>query len=234
MKRLIMAALIAGFAPLAVSAAPTVKLYNGYGTGPGGEFDVDVVTGPLSYQWNVANGLKNAIGEFGTFCIEKNANIAFGTLYTATISDQAQLGGNNTSLGDPIDPRTAYLYTQYASGTLSLYPYLTPAARETSGADLQQVLWFLENELKIGGVYAYVPNAANAALAGFSAQAMAWFTEADAAGWLDIGNVRALNLWDLDTGAEKQSQLILIPVPAAVVLGGLGIGLIGWWMRKSS
>ena len=59
---------------------------------------------------------------------------------------------------------------------------------------------------------------------------------ADSAAPTDIGNVRVLNLWVLDStgtvATDVQSHLTIVPAPAALVLGALGLGLVGWVKRR--
>jgi hypothetical protein len=220
-----------------ISSAPAdmqIRLYNSFGSTGGGEFDVDSVGSmAVPYVTNVTN----AGHDFITFCVERTQNIAFGTSYDVVLNTSAL--SNNSFYGgpvDPLDPRTAYLFTQFEMGQLSNYNYNTSGVngagltRETSANEFQKAVWYLENELTSA-----------------TGQAAAWVTEANAAvavggSWYDqwgansIGNVRVLNLYAVGHVGEEsygnQDQLVMIPAPAAAGLGALGLLIVGWVKRR--
>jgi hypothetical protein len=148
---------------------------------------------------------------FNTFCLETDEYISFNTPYlVSSITDSAIGGGSNVNTpggSDPLDPMTAFLYYNYAMGTLddiSIYEYNDDASADA----LQQAIWYIEEEKY--GVDNYLVDLA------------------EAAGWTDIGNVRVMNLVVVNpiTGVTlKQDQLTMVPEPCTLLL--LGAGLIG-------
>ena len=111
----------------ALQAATVTPFQNtaNYSSGNGGEFRA---MPSVELNWvinNYSDLARNALGQggFQTFCIETSEFFSPGTAYTATINDRAMFGSAGSG-GDPISIGTAWLYRQFASGTLSGYDYL--------------------------------------------------------------------------------------------------------------
>jgi hypothetical protein len=192
-----------------------IRFFDHEGTTGGGEFGVAV--------------LPDANTEvFRTFCMQLDEDQDFDPagFKVVDISDRVQGNGPD----DPLDARTAYLYTKFHNGTLSSYDYTPGSAGHVASANaLQMAFWAIEGE--IGSV---------------SGQALTWINEAAAAisggSWSGIGNVRVLSLeWTdghnkhLGEGDAAQDVLTIVPEPASFAVWGLlGVTCLaaGWKRRK--
>ena len=220
-----------------------------YGYGRGGEFTVssDGAPGLLlsnsAYVYGTTARVDTRPESFQTFCVETDEYIYSGNQIYVSESfvngdpgSHAWMGGSNTNGGDNLDPRTAYLYYQFATGNLTGYNYdntgsgLTRA--QTAGA-LQRVIWALEDE----GGGDFSKSFMSTDLNG-SQQTLAalWLSEANGSGWTDIGLVRILQAVTIDAKGNPtgygQDLLYVVPVPAAVLLGVLGLCAAGLKLRK--
>jgi hypothetical protein len=206
-----------------IVAGDFIKLNDGPGSGPGGEF--------------IGSFLDNT-GSFSTFCLEKNEYFTPGqTLKVQAVNTAAVSGGYAGGNPDPISYQTAWLYTQFRSGSLSGYG----GSDIANDADaLQNAFWFFENE---------ITSLSSGLSASEFTQAQTWVNLANAAvagGWNTIGNVRVLNLLRQDNAGnytvQAQDQLYLItptvvvttPVPEPEIYAMMvaGLGLMGFVARR--
>lgn len=223
------------FAAMVLLAAPALADYSGgqvywdrlsgYYAGNGGEFTIrsDGPPGLLlsnSAYDAEARGKGGYAESFQTFCVERGEYVAKPMQITVSTTFIDESDGSVTgdgshavkgglSYGDNLNPETAYLYTKFATGTLTGYNY--GAGRSASAGALQAAIWYFEGEgSNPGNSFVTLANAAVASGA-----------------WSGIGDVRVLNMYTL-SGGLAQDQLYLVPAPAGVLLGVIGLALVGW------
>jgi len=204
-----------------VSVGGTIRLDNGPGAGPGGEFIVTVLSG--------GSGLSPS---FNTFCVERNEFFSYGqTLRVDGISNGAISGGAGGPNPDPISNQTAWLYAQFRSGSLGGYDYNVPSLRTHDADALQNTIWYLENEISSIG---------SGLSSSEAIQANSWLAAANSAvdaGWTNT-NVAVLNLWRQDSQGnftiQAQDQLYITPIPEPETYMMLlaGLGLMGFVARR--
>jgi hypothetical protein len=214
---------------LVVIASPAagnmqVQVFNSYYGSIAGEYDVDSVgTTPVPFVTNMTHGGH----DFITFCLELHGPLSFGVTYDAVLNHEAV--GHSGGAADPLDPRTAYLFSQFARGELSGY-VPSGSGRADMADELQEVIWYIEGEWDT-----------------LDGRAVTWFAEASAAvnpggAWYrqwgpnSIGNVRVMNLFSAghagDPEFNRQDQLVLVPAPGAAVLAMIGLGALGCLRRN--
>jgi len=221
MKLSILAAsvLLAELAAQGASAGTIQLNFGNFRSGLGGQFQVVSISGD--------NGVIDTPfpPSFQSFCMEFLETFSPGGIYTSVINDRAIDGGVGP-LGDPLDIRTAWLYTHFRAGDLGLQPGAggySPTSNVSAG-DLQDAIWWIEEEVdsignRVGANNFLVAAADNAVLNG----------------WNTIGDVRVLNLYGSD-GSNRQDQLTVIPLPPAAwagVAGLAGVMALGYVRRRA-
>ncbi|MFN0135600.1 MAG: PEP-CTERM sorting domain-containing protein [Phycisphaerae bacterium] len=200
----------AAIAAGASAGSMTVTIGDGYGSGPGGEFNLT----PANFPFAPAS--YNGGNYFESFCLEYNEHISYGQTYHVDVATEARNGGAGGGNPDPLDPLTAYLYSEFVKGSLADYYYDVSEGtgdRAASANALQDVIWYIEQERPIS----WTP--------GDNSLRDRLYSLAITNAPDDLGDVRVLNLYR-DAGRTEfaQDQLVRIPEPAtlgAMMLGGL-------------
>jgi hypothetical protein len=224
---------------------------SGYFTGSGGEFTLfdnsttNLLLSNSAYD-STTSGLFSGHSEsFQTFCLEADeyaarpmsiwvseasVNETNGIAGAYGSGSHAWGGGTNTNNGDNLNPFTAWLYTEFATGNLVDYAYSGTNSyglnrTQTAGA-LQWLIWTTENESgsPINGI---TPTGNQVNLIND------WNILYNASGWTGLGDVRVLqNSNRAGNAAQDFLYLSPVPVPGALILGFLGLGVAGMKMRK--
>jgi hypothetical protein len=239
----------------AVMADTVILIQNAYSYDVGGEFTA--VTGS-SYNYNANYAASTLISTaagvgFSTFCVQTGTDFApynapwnNTTPYDFTTS-LASVGGpgypgGSAPLGQPFSyylaEGTAYLYSQFAKGTLAGYDYNTgndstdAAARLADAGLLQSAIWALQGGQSYGGY----PNGVTGNV--FYNDALSFLganVDVAATSSTDFG-VEVMNLTLNGAGNNYQNQLVYLgnpPTPTPSVPDGgttlvlLGMGLSG-------
>ncbi len=205
------------FAQVNISAGDYIRFSDGPGASPGGAFNI------TSYGADSTGSAPNAVGSFLSFCVEYNEYMNFTNVFRIDgVSTSAKNGGvgGAVSGADPLDTRTAWLYTQYIENpsALGAVSGWNAASTVDKGTAMQQAVWFLEQEIAVGGL---------------NTLASALVTAANGSGWSDVGRVKILNIKTL-AGGVAQDQLYITPVPEPEIYAmmGLGLGLMGFIARR--
>jgi len=206
---------------LAISAAPavadmTVNVTNepgGYNNG--GPFTATV-------KGSAAIGIYAPGSSFYTFCLEGGITYSPGTTYLATVDAGAISGGGGLN-PDPISDQSAWLYNNFLDGTLTYLDGYTPLEERSA---VQEAIWRFEDE------------ASHSSPANVALLAVDLIGKANAAvtGGYTNTNIMAMNLWagSAYTGTDIQSMMVRVPVPGAVLLGVLGLGVASARLRRRS
>jgi hypothetical protein len=221
LRNAVLAAVVTlAMAQSAVAASVTFYRINGYYSGQGGEFTA-IGTPYVGHYDPLATATHPTHGVgFQTFCLELDERLQMGVTYDYTIDSWAIEGGVGGPSPDPLSYGTAWLYSQFARGTLADYDYDPNAGRSSSAAELQEAFWWLEDELDLADPY-------NDNI--FVKAVIDQFGSADAAkadAPAGYNNVWVLNPMTA-AGQPRQSVLVLVP-DGGLTLMMLGASVLGF------
>jgi hypothetical protein len=200
-----------------------------YSYGGGGEFQAVTDDASLLNAYAPA-AIVN--GGFETFCIQASVHFSPGATYSFNLS-------NTDSQGRALSLGAAFLYQQFATGSLLGYDYNNAANRRINASQLQAAFWLLQGN-QTGG-------------SGFPSGGVGnpfYDLAASTLGSGNLGlansgtyNVSVLQMWDAN-GGTHQNQMVLNPrtpqPPTAQVpetgttLVLLGMGMTGLVLGKKS
>jgi len=201
-----------------------------------GDFAINAGGGGGPFQATTSD-----LGTFLTFCIEFNEHVVYGKTYDYALSQRAYNGGvagadTAPPYGDPVSDATKWLYYMAVSGGYA--PVLQDASVGgasvnllRSGVYFQNAIWYLEEERQKTDI-ASADRTVSLNLATRAVNVMA-----AAGGWAayraanNLGEVWAMNVTVVGTGAPVQDQLVYIPTPEpgtlALTLAGVAILAVG-------
>jgi hypothetical protein len=217
-------------ADLTITTTGNGGTHDGYGiwqTGQGGEFTFRPSGwDPLDLYNSVAKNQGGQEGTFQTFCLEHNEYLYPNTTHAVVLNDRMINGGVGPQ-GDPLSVGTAWLYHQFQSGTLAGYDYdNTGAGRHTSAQELQNAIWFLEDEQ--GG--SLTTTYRDMLIAEFGSVTDA---KLDNNGRIPVA---VMNLYAEGHAGDpeylRQDALVCTPLPAGLLLGLLGLSAAGLRLRR--
>ncbi len=235
------------YSQLQAGTTDITRLTGYYVTGfNGGEFTIGQLDSNLqSYLNQYADVAKNRGNNpsFQSFCLELSEHTDSNVDYT--IDNYAINGGAGADAnlgGDPLSDPTAWLYKQFATGKINdygpvVYDYDNNANRAISARGMQKAIWFLEEVINYDVEAKQFLDLYNKVVQ--NVDSSSWNSTAEYSVLRGYTNqqtgVAVFNPYVYGNNGEilhRQSQLILVPAPGAVILGSLGMVVVNYLRNR--
>jgi len=146
---------------------------------------------------------------FWSFCLERDNHTLNNRIYWATIDDVIR---NKPTGGGSLNEEVKKIYAAFRNGAYDGY--------SSNMIPVQNAIWAAETGTLSSGQQSEFLN-----------------SSLNFSGW---ERVKALNLWGLNSNGsinynkDIQSQLMMtqVPIPSALLLGSIGLGVASWRMKK--
>ncbi len=157
---------------------------------------------------------------FVTFCVQTSEHIDFSSNFKVGSLNTYSIAGNA-----PLQQQTAYLYTKFRDGTLSVGGHLPSSYTNSNGSALQAAIWYFQLGRSFSGDSTATQTQALVNLANNAVSTHQWE---------GTGSVKIINLYYASNGANAQDQLCLaVPEPASLAGWTLmGICFVGPVLRR--
>ena len=186
--------------------------------------------GPGDIDGGIFHAVTSTQGSFDTFCIEftESLDTSGFVTYSYDVTDYATFNGQGGGFQDPLDSRTAFIYTEFLHGNIRNILGNQGLSDTDMANAIQIAMWKIEDEPVD---FSFHSQYANALLLIAAAE-----NAISNGSWSGLGKVRVMNVWvqgqEGTTQGARQDTLILLPLPSGAGLASVGLLGLGFVSRR--